>query len=294
MIEVKEDYSLKPYNTFAIDVKCRYFVESDEEEALRAFVADYEWQPSEVLILGGGSNFLFTEDFTGVENLSFIPGHVGAAPVQNVGAYGMEAGERIDRVEAIALDKAIQVEIAGKDCHFAYRDSIFKREWKNRYIITRVVFRLSKKTEFRLDYGALRSELEKMGGEVNLTNIRQAVIRIRRSKLPDVAEIPNAGSFFKNPVVSREQADRLLAEYPGMPVYEVDDACCKLAAGWMIEQCGWKGRTWGKAGVHDKQALVLVNRGGASGIEITRLANEIRKSVFMKFGIWIEPEVYVI
>ena len=250
------------------------------------------------LILGGGSNFLFTEDFTGtvfypamqgkevikedeeevwvrigagvewddfvawtveqgwggVENLSFIPGHVGAAPVQNVGAYGMEAGERIDRV----------------------------------------VFRLSKKPEFRLDYGALRSELEKMGGEVNLTNIRQAVIRIRRSKLPDVAEIPNAGSFFKNPVVSREQADRLLAEYPGMPVYEVDDACCKLAAGWMIEQCGWKGRTWGKAGVHDKQALVLVNRGGASGIEITRLANEIRKSVFMKFGIWIEPEVYVI
>ena len=191
----------------------------------------------------------------------------------------MEAGERIDRVEAIALDKAIQVEIAGKDCRFAYRDSIFKREWKNRYIITRVVFRLSKKTEFRLDYGALRSELEKMGGEVNLTNIRQAVIRIRRSKLPDV--------------VSREQADRLLAEYPGMPVYEVDDACCKLAAGWMIEQCGWKGRTWGKAGVHDKQALVLVNRGGASGIEITRLANEIRKSVFMKFGIWIEPEVYV-
>ena len=133
-----------------------------------------------------------------------------------------------------------------------------------------------------------------MGGEVNLTNIRQAVIRIRRSKLPDVAEIPNAGSFFKNPVVSREQADRLLAEYHGMPVYEVDDACCKLAAGWMIEQCGWKGRTWGKAGVHDKQALVLVNRGGASGIEITRLANEIRKSVFMKFGIWIEPEVYVI
>ena len=338
MIEVKEDYSLKPYNTFAIDVKCRYFVESDEEEALRAFVADYEWQPSEVLILGGGSNFLFTEDFTGtvfypamqgkevikedeeevwvrigagvewddfvawtveqgwggVENLSFIPGHVGAAPVQYVGAYGMEAGERIDRVEAIALDKAIQVEIAGKDCRFAYRDSIFKREWKNRYIITRVVFRLSKKTEFRLDYGALRSELEKMGGEVNLTNIRQAVIRIRRSKLPDVAEIPNAGSFFKNPVVSREQADRLLAEYPGMPVYEVDDACCKLAAGWMIEQCGWKGRTSGKAGVHDKQALVLVNRGGASGIEITRLANEIRKSVFMKFGIWIEPEVYVI
>ena len=205
MIEVKEDYSLKPYNTFAIDVKCRYFVESDEEEALRAFVADYEWQPSEVLILGGGSNFLFTEDFTGtvfypamqgkevikedeeevwvrigagvewddfvawtveqgwggVENLSFIPGHVGAAPVQNVGAYGMEAGERIDRVEAIALDKAIQVEIAGKDCRFAYRDSIFKREWKNRYIITRVVFRLSKKPEFRLDYGALRSELEK-------------------------------------------------------------------------------------------------------------------------------------
>ena len=309
MIEVKEDYSLKAYNTFDIDVKCKYFVESDEEEALRAFVADYEWEPSEVLILGGGSNFLFTEDFAGTvfypamqgkekikENEEEVWVRIGAGVewVQNVGAYGMEAGERIDRVEAIALDKATRVEIAGKDCRFAYRDSIFKREWKNQYIITRVVFRLSKKPEFRLDYGTLRSELEKMGGEVNLTNIRQAVIRIRRSKLPDVAEIPNAGSFFKNPMVRREQADRLLAEYPGMPVYEVDDACCKLAAGWLIEQCGWKGRTLGKAGVHDKQALVLVNQGGASGIEIARLANEVRKSVFMKFGIWIEPEVYVI
>lgn len=141
------------------------------------------------------------------------------------------------------------MEIAGKDCRFAYRDSIFKREWKNRYIITRVVFRLSKKPEFRLDYGALRSELEKMGGEVNLTNIRQAVIRIRRSKLPDVAEIPNAGSFFKNPWSVGNRRTGFWRNYPGMPVYEVDDACCKLAAGWMIKQCGWKGRTWGKAGV---------------------------------------------
>lgn len=335
---VRENFNLKEYNTFNIGVCCRYFVESDSEEELLEFVREYEWEPGEILILGGGSNFLFTEDFEGtvfypsmqgievigedeaqvlvkvgagvvwddfvawavehgyggVENLSFIPGHVGAAPVQNVGAYGMEAGETIEEVEAIDLAKACRVSLAAADCRFAYRNSIFKQEWKNKYLITRVVFRLSKSPSYRLDYGSVRAEIEKLGGEVSLKNIRQAIIRIREAKLPDVKVLPNAGSFFKNPVVSALAAAELLKQFPEMPVYEVDEERKKLAAGWMIEQCGWKGKQLGKAGVHDKQALVLVNRGGADGTEISRLANEIKKSVFMKFGVWIEPEVYVI
>lgn len=338
MIEVREDYSLKAYNTFGIDVKCKYFVESDEEETLRDFVRTYEWVPEEILILGGGSNFLFTEDFEGtvfypamkgievvkedgdfayvrvgagevwddfvawavekgyggVENLSLIPGHVGAAPVQNVGAYGMEAGDTIYEVEAVRIDSAELVRIDAGVCCFAYRDSIFKKAWKNQYIITRVIFRLSKYPEFRLDYGSIRTELERLGGEVSLKRIREAIIRIRREKLPDVAVLPNAGSFFKNPVVARGMAERLAVQYPELPVYPVDEERRKLAAGWMIEQCGWKGRTLGKAGVHEKQALVLVNRDGADGTEISCLANEIKKSVFLKFGVWLEPEVYVV
>lgn len=335
---VEENYSLKLYNTFGIDVRCRYFVEAGEVDELLDFVASYEWEPQEVLILGGGSNFLFTEDFNGtvfypamqgievvredavevevrvgagvewddfvawavgqgfwgIENLSLIPGHVGAAPVQNVGAYGMEAGERIIEVEAIHLPEARLVRIAGRDCRFAYRDSIFKKEWKNRYIITHVFFRLSKQPQFRLDYGSMRSELERVGGEVTLQKIRQAVINIRNSKLPDVKILPNAGSFFKNPVVPLKLAENLLKQYPALPVYPVDEEKVKLAAGWLIEQCGWKGRVLGQAGVHEKQALVLVNRGDADGVEIAHLANEIKKSVFIKFGVWIEPEVYIL
>lgn len=337
-MKISENYSLRPYNTFDIDVRCKYFIEADDEEELLDFVAAYEWNPFEILILGGGSDFLFTEDFDGtvfypamqgmvvteedgesvkvrvgagvewddfvawavgcgyggVENLSLIPGHVGAAPVQNVGAYGMEAGEVIESVEAIDLEKAQKVTISAGECRFAYRDSIFKQEWKNRFIITHVVFRLSKHPHFRLEYGNVQGELEKMGGEISLQTIRQAVINIRKAKLPDVKELPNAGSFFKNPLVSRVFAEKLAEQYPGIPLYPVDEDCYKLAAGWLIEQCGWKGRTLGRAGVYEKQALVLVNRGGASGLEISHLANEIKKSVFVKFGVMIEPEVYVL
>lgn len=337
-MKIKENYHLKTHNTFAIDVCCRYFVEADREEDLLDFVSSYEWEPDEILILGGGSNFLFTEDFAGtvfypsmqgielveenevavwvrvgagvewddfvawavehgyggVENLSLIPGHVGAAPVQNVGAYGMEAGEVIESVEAIHIKEACRVNIEAADCCFAYRYSKFKGEWKNQYLITQVIFRLSKKPVFRLNYGSVKSELEKLGGEINLRTIRQAIIQIRQMKLPDVKVLPNAGSFFKNPLVSDQVAELLQEQYPSLPVYEAGNEHKKLAAGWMIEQCGWKGKTLGKAGVHDQQALVLVNRGGADGTEIAHLANEIKKSVFMKFGVWIEPEVYVL
>lgn len=336
-MEVRENYSLKNYNTFGIDVKCRYFVESDTESEFLEFVSSYELKPEEIMVLGEGSNFLFTDDFDGtvfyptikgmeiveendehvwvrigageiwddfvawavergyggVENLSFIPGHVGAAPVQNVGAYGMEAGDTIERVEAIQIEEARKDVIDAADCRFAYRDSIFKGEWKNKYIITYVVFRLTKAPEFRLNYGSVQEELQKLGA-VNLKNIRQAIIHIRQAKLPDVKELPNAGSFFKNPVVPREQAEQLKKRYPELPVYPVDEERVKLAAGWLIEQCGWKGKDLGKAGVYEKQALILVNRAEASGVEVAHLANEVKKSVFMTFGVWIEPEVYVI
>lgn len=337
-MRIEENFSLREYNTFHIEAKCRYFVESEEDADLLEFVSSYELKPEEILILGEGSNFLFTEDFEGtvfypamkgievveeteaevyvrvgagvvwddfvawavehnyggVENLSLIPGHVGASPVQNVGAYGVEAGEVISRVEAIDIEKARKVTIDASECRFAYRDSIFKKEWRNKFIVTYVIFKLSKQPVFRLDYGSVSEEIGKLGGVVNLQTIRQAVINIRSSKLPTVKELPNAGSFFKNPVVTKGEAERLNREYENMPVYPVDEERTKLAAGWLIEQCGWKGKTIGNAGVHDKQALVLVNRGNASGIEIAHLANEIKKSVFVRFGVWIEPEVYVI
>lgn len=337
-MELKENYSLKAYNTFGIDVRCRYFAESQSEQELLELSVAYRSDQGKMLILGGGSNFLFTEDFPGivfypmmrgmeivgeddkrvlvrvgagevwddfvawtverqwggVENLSLIPGHVGASPVQNVGAYGMEAGDVIESVEAIDLENAGCVRIRGEECRFSYRDSIFKREWKNRFIITRVVFRLDKNPVLRLEYGSVRLELERMGRGASLQTVREAIIHIRKEKLPDVREYPNAGSFFKNPIVRRSTAESLLRKYPGMPVYPVDDESCKLSAGWMIESCGWKGRSLGKAGVYHKQALVLVNLGGAGGSDISLLADEVRKSVFHKFGIWIEPEVYVV
>lgn len=337
-MRIEENFNLKEYNTFGISVCCKYFVETGSEEELAAFASEYELDPGEILILGGGSNFLFTEDFGGtviyptmqgieivreeerkvwvkvgagvvwddfvawavghnfggVENLSLIPGHTGAAPVQNIGAYGTEAKDSIVQVEAIELEKAAKVVIGAADCCFAYRDSIFKRDWKNRYVVTAVVFELSKYPVFKLDYGSIRSELERMGGEINLQNVRQAVIRIRQAKLPDVKEWPNAGSFFKNPVVSGETASRLRGTYPDMPCYPLGEGKIKLAAGWLIEQAGWKGKSLGQAGVYEKQALVLINRGGAGGVEITRLANAVKKSVFMKFGVWIEPEVNVV
>lgn len=337
MIEINENFSLKEYNTFGIDVTCKYFVKCDQESELLEFVGSYELDPEEILLLGGGSNFLFTENFDGVvfypvmqgceivreddkyvfvrvgsgvvwddfvawavehgyggvENLSLVPGHVGATPVQNIGAYGMEVGECIDRVEAVDIVKGERVTIDAETCRFSYRDSIFKHEWKNRFLVTYVTFRLAKHPEFRLHYGSVKDEVNRLG-ELSLKTIRQAIIRIREAKLPDVKVLPNAGSFFKNPMVERVIADTLQEKYPALPVYPVDDDHVKLAAGWLIEAAGWKGKVVGHAGVHEKQALVLVNTGGATGIEIAHLANEIKKSVFLQFGVWLEPEVNVI
>jgi UDP-N-acetylmuramate dehydrogenase len=226
----------------------------------------------------------------GVENLSLIPGSVGAAPVQNIGAYGQEVSHVIERVKGYDLQQKKPVEFAAADCEFAYRNSLFKRELKNRFIITSVVFKLEKFPEFNLGYGQVEEKVNTLG-EVNLHNIRQAVIEIRSSKLPDVNELGNAGSFFKNPVVDAEFAEKIRQRFPDIPVYPVNENETKLAAGWLIEKTGWKGRREGYVGVNEKQALVLVNYGNATGKEIFEFSEKISQTVFEKFGIQLEREV---
>ena len=338
MIRFKENYSLKKYNTFNIDVAARYFFEFTELEDLPYFLdANKEIADQNILLLGGGSNLLFANDFDGlvihanvpgvqqvnedrehvwlevgagedwdrfveycvlneyygIENLSLIPGNVGAAPVQNIGAYGVEVCDFIVTVKGFDLKTREEYHISTKDCGFEYRDSIFKHELKNRFVVSSVVFRLNKFSNYKLDYGHLKTEVEKLG-EINIRNIRKAVVDIRESKLPDPELMGNAGSFFKNPVVKNEQAEKLQKKFENIPTYAAENGHTKLAAGWLIEQCGWKGHREGDAGVHEKQALVLVNYGDATGEQIFQLSEKIKKSVAEKFNVELEKEVNVI
>lgn len=237
--------------------------------------------------------FAVFHNWGGIENLSLIPGKVGASVVQNIGAYGMEIQNRIESVKGFDLDTEFEYTIEGYECQFAYRDSIFKRLFKNRFIITSVVYKLDKFPEYVLNYGDLKTEVQKLG-QINLQNIRQTVIRIRESKLPDPLVVGNAGSFFKNPIVDASLAEDMLDNYPTMPHYPSTEGKIKLAAGWLIEQCGWKGFRRGDVGVHDQQALVIVNYGNATGSEIYDLSEEIKQSVLSKFGVSLEREVNVI
>ena len=233
--------------------------------------------------------------YYGMENLSLIPGDVGASAVQNIGAYGVEAKDLIVSVEAVEIATGQVVTISGKDCGYGYRQSKFKQEWKNRYLITHVTYQLSTSFQPHLDYGNIRQELEKKGiTEPTAQQVRDIIIDVRNVKLPDPKVMGNAGSFFMNPIVTRQKYEHLAAQYPMMPHYEVDGSYEKIPAGWMIEQCGWKGKSLGRAGVHNKQALVLVNRGGATGAEIVALCDAIRKDVKNKFGIDIHPEVNIV
>ena len=287
------------------------------------------------IIIGGGSNLLLTRDFEGIvvrsaikghyfedgyrmvcgsgetfddmvatsieagyyglENLSLIPGDVGASAVQNIGAYGVEAKDLILCVWAIEIATGKPCMWGNEECEYGYRQSRFKHDWKNRYLITRVTYGLSRTFEPHLDYGNIRAELERKGiTEPTAQQLRQTIIDIRNAKLPDPTVTGNAGSFFMNPVVSREKYEELAAQFADMPHYKVDEQHEKIPAGWMIDQCGWKGRTMGRAGVHPKQALVLVNLGGATGSEIVALCNAIQQDVKVKFGIDIHPEVNII
>lgn len=232
--------------------------------------------------------------YHGAENLSIIPGEVGASAVQNIGAYGVEAKDIIYKVEAVEIATGKVVNFDNADCQYCYRQSKFKHEWRDKYLVTHVIYRLSKTFTPDLDYGNIRASLAaKHIAEPTAQQLRDVIIEIRNAKLPDPKVEGNAGSFFMNPIVEKAKYDELAAQYPGMPHYTIDAEHEKIPAGWMIDQCGWKGKSLGRAGVHDKQALVLVNRGGATGEEIVKLCETIRKDVFEKFGIEIHPEVNV-
>ena len=329
-----KNYSLLAHNTFGIEAQCSRFLEyADEKEALQvAAILRQESLP--YIIIGGGSNLLLTRDFEGIvvhsackgihhegnrllcgsgevfddvvaesiriglygaENLSLIPGDVGASAVQNIGAYGAEAKDLIRSIRAVEIATGNVCIIENAECEYGYRQSRFKQDWKNQFLIVSVEYEFSEHFQPHLDYGNIRAELERQGiAAPTAQQLRQTIIDIRNAKLPDPKVQGNAGSFFMNPVVSREKYEELLAVYPQMPHYTVDAEHEKIPAGWMIDQCGWKGKSLGPAGVHDKQALVLVNRGGATGQEIVDLCNAIRANVKEKFGIDIHPEVNIV
>lgn len=240
-------------------------------------------------------DYAVKNDYFGMENLSLIPGEVGASAVQNIGAYGKEVKDIIYKVEALELSTGNSVSFTNADCCYSYRYSKFKDDWKNRYIITHVTYKLDKVFAPLLHYGNLKAVLTERGiSTPTAKDVRQAVIDVRNSKLPDPKVEGNAGSFFMNPVVSREKFLEIQSRYPDMPHYFVDDNHEKIPAGWMIDICGWKGKTMGKAGVHSKQALVLVNKGGAKGADIVALCDAIRKDVMNTFGVEIHPEVNIV
>lgn len=332
------DFNLKEHNTFGIDVKCRRFIEFESVDELLQIVNSLTDADKPLMVLGGGSNMLFTADYEGTvlhsaikghvavqtdegimlrcgsgevwddivslcvsnrmygaENLSLIPGDVGASAVQNIGAYGAEAKDIILKVEAVDLQTGKMCEFTNEECEYAYRKSKFKGEWRNRFVITYVTYKLSEVFCPCLDYGNIRAELEKRNIKVpTAEQLRNVIIDIRNEKLPDPRVEGNAGSFFMNPVVPKAKYEELVARFGNVPHYSVDDNNEKIPAGWMIDQCGWKGKSLGKAGVHSRQALVLVNRGGAEGKDIVALCDAIKRDVKDKFGIDIVPEVNII
>ena len=339
-MQIRENISLKAYNTFGIDATANYFARFENVAALEALLAAREYQRAATkLVLGGGSNILLTKDvegivlkneikgidvvkedaeyiyvrsgageswhglvmhcvendFAGMENLSLIPGNVGASPMQNIGAYGVEVKDIFHELEAYHLHDKTTVRFSVEDCAFGYRESVFKRKYKGQFVITSVTFRLAKNPVFNTSYGAIQQELENMGvQELSIKAISQAVINIRSSKLPDPKEVGNAGSFFKNPQVAIEQFEQLKKEFPAIPSFPFDATHVKVPAGWLIEQCGWKGFRRGDAGCYPKQALVLVNYGSAKGEDIYALSEDILQSVKEKFGIELEREVNIV
>lgn len=258
-----------------------------EEHALVKCAAGEVWHDFVLYCIDRG--------FAGIENLSLIPGNTGASPMQNIGAYGVEIKDTFHELEAIDLETGQLVTFSNADCEFGYRESVFKRNYKDRFMILSVTFRLSKKPVFHTEYGAIKQELDNMGiTELSIKAISQAVINIRSSKLPDPRKIGNSGSFFKNPEVTAETYQRLINEFPGLVAYPLDNGNYKLAAGWLIEQSGLKGYRSGDAGVHALQALVLVNYGHASGQEIYDLSSKVLEAVDQKFGVMLEREVNII
>jgi UDP-N-acetylmuramate dehydrogenase len=338
-MNLHKDYSLKKLNTFGIDVKASLYAEFHSGKELKEIFLDPKHKNQKKLILGGGSNILFTKNFDGlvlrnriggieiikedheyvyvksgagviwhdlvmfainknlggIENLSLIPGTVGAAPIQNIGAYGVELKDVFVSLESIHIETQKKREFNLDECEFGYRDSIFKRELKGKHIILSITLRLSKNPKFNISYGAISEVLKEMNvKELSVKAISDAVCFIRRSKLPDPAEIGNAGSFFKNPEIPQEKFNELKSVYPDIPSFKTSPGYVKVPAGWLNEKCGWKGKIVGNTGVHKNQALVLVNYGNAEGEEIKKLSEEIQSSVLERFGIRLETEVNII
>ncbi len=340
-MELKKNISLKEFNTFGIDVKADIFIEISSLDEMLVFLANYkkDFYNLPLLILGGGSNILFTKNFegivlkintkgidiinedneyifikaysgevwesfvdycvdkawAGIENLALIPGNIGSCPVQNIGAYGVEVKDVIYELEAVNINSGELKVFQNKMCNFGYRNSIFKNELKNQYIIHSVVFKLNKKPVFNIKYDAIKDELKAMDVITpNIKAISKAIGAIRRRKLPDTHLLGNAGSFFKNPTVSSAFFEELKVKHPNIIGYKLSESEYKLAAAYLIEACGWKGIRVGECGVHDKQALVIVNYGNAKGKDIADLAWKIKDSVYKKFNVNIEPEVNVL
>lgn len=335
---VQQNVSLKPYNTFGLDVNAGFLAIVDSVDDLDEIYQTGRFRSQRKMVLGGGSNILFTHGFTGivakneirgiavqkesaedilvsvgsgenwhqfvlwsvergyggVENLSLIPGTVGAAPMQNIGAYGVELKQVFHSLEAYEIKSGKSVTFFKEDCHFDYRFSIFKGDLKDQFVITKVFFLLSKNPVFNTSYGAIEKTLEDMGVQPTLKTISQAVINIRQSKLPDPFDVGNAGSFFKNPIVEKLHFEALEAQFPDIKGYPIGDNEVKVPAGWLIENAGWKGYREGDIGVHDQQALVLVNHGMGRGKDLFRLSNDIKKSIDGKFGIELEREVNIL
>lgn len=336
-MQVQQNYSLKKYNTFGVEASAKYFGAFTTIDNLQLLLKEYSEQST--LVLGGGSNLLFTKNydglvlkneirgintvhededhiyvkvgageiwhqfvmhciknnFSGVENLSLIPGNIGASPMQNIGAYGVEIKDVFHSLEAFHLREQRILNFTLNDCGFGYRDSVFKKKYKDQFAILTVTFRLNKKPQYNISYGAIKEELEKMGvKDLSIQSISQAVINIRSSKLPDPNVIGNAGSFFKNPEINEHELHELKLIKTDVPFYKINHDKFKIPAGWLIEQCGWKGYRKGDAGCYDKQALVLVNYGNAKGNEILDLSEEIKKSVQDKFALILETEVNII
>lgn len=331
MAIISENISLKQYNTFSIDANTRYLATYASDYELIEILTFCKKRDLKWFVLGMGANVIFDGDYEGcvihpigfdiafegdlviadggvnwddfvafcvgigyygLENLSLIPSTVGAAPVQNIGAYGAEAKDCIEWVEFIDPFDLKTKRLNNGQCQFGYRDSIFKGELKGKAIITRVAFKLSKEGELKMEYGAVKERVAQLG-EATLQNVRQAIIDIRTAKLPDYKLLPNAGSFFKNPIVDQKFADKMLETYPKMPFYEVAEGV-KLAAGWLIEQSGWKGKVAGKVGINEHQALVIVNVGGANGREIVEFSDLVIADVGEKFGVTLEREVNIV
>ncbi len=339
LFEYQNDVSLRPFNTFGMDVNCTELCEITNEDIARKIILSSKFKNKSFVILGGGSNVLFTDNFEGlvllnkieglyilfendkevvvevgagvgwhdfvlyciaqnwggVENLSLIPGSVGASPMQNIGAYGVEVKDVFYELQALHLETGEIHYFKNEDCKFGYRESVFKNELKDKYLITRVTFKLTKNNHvLNTSYGAIEDELNNMGVEVStIKDVSNAVIKIRQSKLPNPAEIGNAGSFFKNPVIGTEHLNHLISLYPNIVYYPVNEEEVKVAAGWLIDSLGWKGKTFGNYGVHKNQALVLVNYGGAKGKDILNLSEQIIQEVMGKYNIRLEREVNI-